>query len=702
VSGSLAFLAPSVLATGSADYFVVAGNGSTTPMPDLTGSLASDVGLNSPEAVAVDPSGNIIFADTANSEIDVLAVSATNPGYVLPVGTAWQVGDDYVVAGGGSDTLSATDPEPGTSISLYLPSGIASDPSGNIVITDSGNSGVDVFAVTATNPGYVLPVGDTWVRGDLYLIAGDGTDSPSTSSPQVATSVNLSAPVATIVDSEGNVLIADNGDSEVDLLEESATNPGYILPIGDAWTPGELYVIAGSGTTSPTPTSGLSATAAKLAHPRGLGFDRMGNVLIADTGDNDVEVLATSDTNPGYELPIGATWNRGELYVIAGGGSTAPSATVPLAATSAALDQPRGVAADASGNIVIADTGHHEIDVLAMSSTNPGYVLSAGTWTEGVLYVVAGGGSGTPSWNGSTALSTSITGPSGLSTSLTGAIDVADASDNEVATLLLPPEAPSITGTTPGDGDVGLTWSAPQRDGGSPVSDYEVVVYTSGTSTPLETLDTSSTATSVSVSELTDGTSYEFAIEADNAIGTSLPSVLASATPAAPVSTTTTTTPSTTAPVGAPPAPVVVTTTTTSLVPPTTIPTPPPTTLPVGPAVQPVVRIVTATAELHGSSVTVPATCGSTTCAGSLELTTQQSVRFRSGDKLVKAIKTSVIARASYTLDAGSTADIVMELTSAGRRVVNERTGPFVALATLWTSSGTTSTHKMTIERARA
>ena len=381
-SGALAILAPNVLATGGADYFVVAGNGTTTPSPSVTGSSAEMVGLHSPEGTAADTSGNIVIADTANNEIEVIAVSATNPGYVLPIGTGWQVGDDYVIAGGGSDSLSSADPEPGTSESLYFPSGVALDSSGNIVIADAGDSDVDVLAITTVNPGYVLPIGVTWVRGDLYLIAGGGTDSPSAIEPQTATSLNLSTPGAISVDSSGNVLIADIGDSEIDVLEESATDPGYIVPIGDTWTPGALYVIAGSGSTSPTPTTGVAATAAKLNHPRGLGLDSCGNVLIADTGDNEVEVLATSHANPGYELPLGESWDSGELYVLAGGGSTAPSAADPLAGASAELSVPSGVTADAVGDVLIADTNHHEVEVLATVPANPGYLVGSATWTQ--------------------------------------------------------------------------------------------------------------------------------------------------------------------------------------------------------------------------------------------------------------------------------------------------------------------------------
>jgi hypothetical protein len=90
------------------------------------------------------------------------------------------------------------------------------------------------------------------------------------------------------------------------------------------------------------------------------------------------------------------------------------------------------------------------------------------------------------------------------------------------------------------------------------------------------------------------------------------------------------------------------------------------------------------------------------TCTGSLEITMRQSVHVRSGNKVETAIKTSVLAHTSFTLDAGSTASIAVELTSAGRRVVEKMSRPLVASATLLMSNGKTSTRKITIVPKRA
>jgi hypothetical protein len=89
-------------------------------------------------------------------------------------------------------------------------------------------------------------------------------------------------------------------------------------------------------------------------------------------------------------------------------------------------------------------------------------------------------------------------------------------------TVILPtvPTAPiSLTGT-PGNGQVSLSWTAPSGNGGSPITDYSIQ-YSSTGSAPWTTFPHSaSTATSATVTGLTNGTSYVFQVAAVNAAGT--------------------------------------------------------------------------------------------------------------------------------------------------------------------------------------
>ena len=80
------------------------------------------------------------------------------------------------------------------------------------------------------------------------------------------------------------------------------------------------------------------------------------------------------------------------------------------------------------------------------------------------------------------------------------------------------PGAPSGLQGTAADGAVNLSWTAPGSDGGAPITGYRITPYIGGVAqTPLMT---GSTATSLNVSGLTNGTGYTFTVAAINSVGT--------------------------------------------------------------------------------------------------------------------------------------------------------------------------------------
>lgn len=91
------------------------------------------------------------------------------------------------------------------------------------------------------------------------------------------------------------------------------------------------------------------------------------------------------------------------------------------------------------------------------------------------------------------------------------------------ATSLVPgslPGAPtSLTGSYR-DGSVALTWNAPSSNGGSPIRDYKIEYSSNSGSTWDIFSRTSSSATSETVTGLTNGTSYIFRVSAINDPGT--------------------------------------------------------------------------------------------------------------------------------------------------------------------------------------
>ena len=102
------------------------------------------------------------------------------------------------------------------------------------------------------------------------------------------------------------------------------------------------------------------------------------------------------------------------------------------------------------------------------------------------------------------------------------------------ATPASAPYQPSKLLAYPGKGSAALTWAAPQQDGGSLITGYNVYKGTAPggeSGTPVNATPLSRTATGYTVTGLANGTKYYFTVKAINAAGVGIPSREASATP---------------------------------------------------------------------------------------------------------------------------------------------------------------------------
>ena len=88
------------------------------------------------------------------------------------------------------------------------------------------------------------------------------------------------------------------------------------------------------------------------------------------------------------------------------------------------------------------------------------------------------------------------------------------------------PGAPRNLTAVGGNGEVVLSWDAPENDGGTAITDYEYRINRSGPWIPIGSTDTTYTVT-----ELVNGTSYVFEVRAVNAAGRSASTNRAEATP---------------------------------------------------------------------------------------------------------------------------------------------------------------------------
>jgi hypothetical protein len=81
---------------------------------------------------------------------------------------------------------------------------------------------------------------------------------------------------------------------------------------GQAMTAGDIYTIAGDGHHGFSGDGG-PATAAELYEPGGMALDGNGNLVIADSGNDRVRVVA-EDTGTFY----GQSMTTGDIYTVAG------------------------------------------------------------------------------------------------------------------------------------------------------------------------------------------------------------------------------------------------------------------------------------------------------------------------------------------------------------------------------------------------
>jgi len=237
----------------------VAGNGQTGFLGD--GGPALQATLNYPTALAVDPTGAVVFLDVDNNRVRRFV-----PG-----------GSITTMAG---ETLSVGDLGPSTSAVLTTPGDIAVDGAGNLYIPDSKQNRVRKVAPS----------------GIITTVAGTGTEG-NTGDGGPATAATLS-PNAVAVDHAGNLFIAAATIRRVDVAT------------------GKIATVAGNGTCcyrgAGTGGDGGPAQNASLGFATSIAVDASGNIYF-----NDLVTLASG-------APGGATIRRvttdGTISTYAGAG----------------------------------------------------------------------------------------------------------------------------------------------------------------------------------------------------------------------------------------------------------------------------------------------------------------------------------------------------------------------------------------------
>jgi NHL repeat len=379
------------LTSGTSWETVTAGNATQNLLSGPRDGVAATVApLDSVDGLAVDAAGNVVISDGLDFLVWVVAARAGTF-----YGQAMKAGHIYTIAGTGSFGYSG-DGGPAKSAELGKPAGLALDPSGNLLIADSEDSVVRVVAARAGTF-----YGQAMKAGHIYTIAGTGSFGYSGDGGP-GTSAELSGPEGVTTDQAGNAVIADTGNSRIRVV---AAHSGTFY--GQAMTAGDIYTIAGDGQRDFTGDGGPAASA-ELRLPGALTTDSAGNLVVADTGNQRVRVIA-AQSGTFY----GQTMNGGDIYSI-GGGDGLPG-----------VSSPQGVAIDSAGNVITVDGSL--VRVLAERSGR----FYGQTMTAGGGYTVAGNGQLT-SGSGGRAIDAQLGDPDGVTDSTRGAIIISESAAGQI------------------------------------------------------------------------------------------------------------------------------------------------------------------------------------------------------------------------------------------------------------------------------
>jgi sugar lactone lactonase YvrE len=288
--GALVLADSAGAALATADLYGTGLGAGLTADPGTVTSIGS--GLKTPISVALDASGDLFIADSGSNKV-------------------WEIAK-------GNTTLQSI------GSGLAGPSGVAADGLGNVYIADTGNNRIVQIPV----------VNEALSTSAQTVLIPEGT---------IVAGSPLNNPAGVSVDAQGNLYIADTGNSRV-----------VFLPPADNWS-AEGALTLGSGFERP-----LAVTVASS-----------GLIYIADSGNGKVysisypaEAVGKTLVATGFNDPSAlAVDAAGDLFVVDKGNSQVlriPNLSGSLVTTSAlnvslGIADPYGLAIDQEGNLYVSD-----------------------------------------------------------------------------------------------------------------------------------------------------------------------------------------------------------------------------------------------------------------------------------------------------------------------------------------------------------
>jgi sugar lactone lactonase YvrE len=338
----------------------VSGNRTLVSGDPFGDNAGSGPDMSSPEGIAVRADGAVFVSDSvyrivrisstdgSRSVIYTGSQSGAAPIYGLSLGTnglviaPHQVTENYHPVGG---TILGIDPVTGK---VTVISRVGDEMNGPVVGT--GPTFLDPVGATVRSDGALL-VSDVLVRS-IFIVeptTGNRTVLPNS---RTGTGTDLYAPKGIALGTNGVVVVADDGDSDVTTTNVFVVNRWPLLVQIEPNTGNRSVVSAGSN------TGAQRGSGSNFDRPRGVARESSGTFVVADSGSSNPKVVRVDP----------ATGNRTILS----------SSSVGTGTTFAA---PYGIGVESSGFLIVGDTGLNAVLRVDPATGNRTVLSGSGTGT---------------------------------------------------------------------------------------------------------------------------------------------------------------------------------------------------------------------------------------------------------------------------------------------------------------------------------
>ncbi|HKO19910.1 MAG TPA: NHL repeat-containing protein, partial [Acidobacteriaceae bacterium] len=317
-------------------------------------------GFNKPNGVALDSDGSLLIADTHNSVIKEIAaadISSAAPtiitiagGFSLPVGVVADLNGNLFIGDYGSSTSNGALYEfMRHSVDFGLVPIGSTSPALTLTFTFSANTTLQAPIVVTQG-----------AAGSDFADAGTGSCTTAAAASHAYAPGDICTLSLTLTPAQSGLSL---GAAE---LKDASGNLLATVPLFGTGTGPQIVFDPGVRTTK---GSGFNA-------PAGLAADQGGTIYVADSGNNQIQVIGNGSTFPisGFASPQSVALDGAGNIFIADTGNNAVKEIVAATGTTISLgggfafSGPSGVSVDRAGNLYVADTGNGAVQELSAAA----------------------------------------------------------------------------------------------------------------------------------------------------------------------------------------------------------------------------------------------------------------------------------------------------------------------------------------------